>query len=91
MADDEAPELHVGMSEDIEDLKAKLEALTAQVEALTEDADADEGEAFTDEAAEAGREPGAGAEEESEEWQSPPFILLLDSPEYDDELHALIE
>ncbi|MGW3360573.1 DUF4913 domain-containing protein [Streptomyces bungoensis] len=34
-------------------------------------------------------EEGGGVAED--EWQSPPFILLLDSPEYDEELRALIE
>lgn len=86
---DEVPELNVpvGMFEDIEDLKAKLARLTAQVEALTEGAGGEPGEASADEETTAGEE----AAEEEDEWQYPPFILLLDPPEYDDELRALIE
>ncbi|MET7887804.1 DUF4913 domain-containing protein [Streptomyces avermitilis] len=88
MADEEVPdfEVPVGMFEDLEDVKAQLAALSAQVEALTEGADTDLGEAST------GEEPEAGEDSaEEDEWQYPPFILLLDSPLYDDELRALIE
>ncbi|PJE97172.1 hypothetical protein CUT44_14105 [Streptomyces carminius] len=75
------------MFEDIEDLKTQLTALTAQVRTLTGDAGADPGEALADEEAAAGGE----AADAEEEWQYPPFILLLDPPQYDDELRALIE
>ncbi|MEU3279259.1 DUF4913 domain-containing protein [Streptomyces antibioticus] len=80
----------VGLFEDIEDLKAKLARLTAQVEALTGGDGAEPGEASADEGEAAGGEAAADDAEE-EEWQYPPFILLLDPPEYDDELRALIE
>ncbi|MFD5299598.1 DUF4913 domain-containing protein [Streptomyces mutabilis] len=85
MADDDAPDLEVpvGLFQDLEDLKAHVAALTAQVKALT---DADPGEAPPDE-----EDAAVGGEKAGEEWQSPPFILLLDPPVYDDELRALIE
>lgn len=90
---DEGPELNVpvGMFEDIEDLKAQLARLTALVKALTGGDEGGPREASTDDYAAAGggeAEEGVAAEEE---WQYPPFILLLDSPEYDVELRALIE
>ncbi|MEV5774231.1 DUF4913 domain-containing protein [Streptomyces antimycoticus] len=91
MADEpeEGPKLNVpvGMFEDIEDLKAKLAHLTAQVEALTGSDSADPGEASADDEATADEE----AADEEDEWQYPPFILLLDPPQYDSELRALIE
>ncbi|MFF8279928.1 DUF4913 domain-containing protein [Streptomyces lateritius] len=93
MADepDEVPKLDVpvGMFEDIEDLKAQIAALTAQVNRLTEHAAGAEGEASADD-----EQEGEEAEDEpdaEDEWQYPPFILLLDSPQYDEELRALIE
>ncbi|RPK70067.1 hypothetical protein EES45_36120 [Streptomyces sp. ADI97-07] len=84
---DEAPEFSVpvGMFEDIEDLKAQLAQLTTLVKTLTGGDGAEPGEASADDAA----ADGEAAEED--EWQYPPFILLLDPPEYDDELRALIE
>ncbi|MFD8415465.1 DUF4913 domain-containing protein [Streptomyces sp. NPDC059650] len=84
-------EVPVGLFQDIEDLKAQLAALNAQVKALTESTDGEVGEASTDDEADAGDEPEEGAEAEDDEWQFPPFILLLDPPQYDDELRALIE
>jgi hypothetical protein len=78
----------VGLFEDIEDLKAKVEALTAQVKTLTEGAGPEEGEASEEDA---GGEDAAAADGEEEEWQFPPFILLLDPPQFDDELRALVE
>ncbi|MGW6570043.1 DUF4913 domain-containing protein [Streptomyces sp. NPDC054975] len=93
MADDDVPdfEVPVGLFQDLEDLKAAVTRLTAQVKALAEGAEATAGEAFADDLTEAsgGAEKGPAAEEG--EWQFPPFILLLDSPAYDDELRALIE
>lgn len=88
MADDEEPsfEVPVGMFQDLEDLKATVERLTAQVKTLTEGADTEQGEALADEETTAG---GDGTDED--EWQYPPFILLLDPPAYDDELRALTE
>lgn len=90
MADDSVPdpgfEVPVGMFEDLEDLKAKVAALTARLQALTEDA----GSApDTEEAETAGEPVQDGADGDG--WQYPPFILLLDPPQYDDELRALIE
>ncbi|MEU1312624.1 DUF4913 domain-containing protein [Streptomyces cinnamoneus] len=94
MADepDETPQLDVpvGMFEDIEDLKAQLASLTALVKTLTGDDDAEPGEA-SDETEETAGGEAAEDEDAEEEWQYPPFILLLDPPEYDDELRALIE
>lgn len=67
----------------------------------TEDARTDQVKALTDAAGHqadgAGDDPEPDAEtgEDDEaaegEWASPPFILLLDSSEYDEELRALID
>jgi hypothetical protein len=87
---DDMPELSVpvGMFEDIEDLKAQVARLTALVTTLTGVESGEPGEALADEEEPAGEE----AEQDPEvEWQYPPFILLLDPPQYDDELRALIE
>ncbi|MFF3578591.1 DUF4913 domain-containing protein [Streptomyces mirabilis] len=94
MADEDRPdpsfEVPVGMFQDLEDLKATVKALEAQVKTLTEGADTAASEVF-----EEGEEDAAGDAEEAaseeDEWQYPPFIMLLDSPVYDDELRALIE
>jgi hypothetical protein len=88
---DDVPKLGVpvGMFEDIEDLKAQVAQLTALVKTLAGDEGAEPGEAFADEEEPAGTET-AGQDPE-EEPQYPPFILLLDPPQYDDELRALIE
>ena len=88
MADEELPEFEVpvGLFQDLEDLKAEVARLSAQVRDLTEQGDVDAGEASAD--------AGAAADDEAEEedeGQFPPFILLLDPPQYDDELRALIE
>lgn len=93
MADDQnGPdfEVPVGMFEDLEDLKAQVAALTAQVKGLTKSAENGLGEASADNETAASEEASGEAEEE-DEWQFPPFILLLDPPQYDDELRALIE
>lgn len=94
MADDDQNgpdfEVPVGMFQDLEDLKAQVAALTAKVKGLTEGAEIDLGEASADNETAAGGEGSEEAEEE-DEWQFPPFILLLDPPQYDDELRALIE
>ncbi|WP_079199393.1 DUF4913 domain-containing protein [Streptomyces sp. CB01249] len=78
---DDSPQLDVpvGTFEDIGDVKAQLAQLTALVETLTEGAIEEVGPTDT------------GDEAEEEEAQYPPFILLLDTPEYDDELRGLIE
>ncbi|MFF8287458.1 DUF4913 domain-containing protein [Streptomyces albus] len=95
MADEpeDVPELDVpiGMFEDIEDLKAQVASLTALVKRLTGGEDGEPGEVSADEEETAGGEASADEGDEEEEWQYPPFILLLDPPEYDDELRALIE
>lgn len=92
MADepDEAPkfDVPVGMFEDIEDLKAQVAQLTALVKTLIGGEEAGPGEAFADEEEPAGETAGQETEEEP---QYPPFILLLDEPQYGDELRALIE
>ncbi|MFE7212478.1 DUF4913 domain-containing protein [Streptomyces sp. NPDC057611] len=88
MADEEEPsfEVPIGLFQDLEDLKAQVQALTAQVKTLTESSDAEPGEASAEAEPDAGEEPA-----DEDEWQYPPFILLLDPPLYDDELRALIE
>ncbi|MFE0364735.1 DUF4913 domain-containing protein [Streptomyces griseoaurantiacus] len=94
MADepDDVPELDVpvGMFEDIEDLKAQVAGLTALVRTLTAGETGEAGEPVPP-PADDGQAPAPDAEQDEEEWRFPPFILLLDSPEYDDELRALIE
>lgn len=91
-ADEGLPEFEVpvGLFQDLEDLKAQVTALSAQVEALTGGRDADVGEAFADDVTGAGEE-APDDDVEDEEGQYPPFILLLDPPQYDDELRLLIE
>ncbi|WP_206189234.1 DUF4913 domain-containing protein [Streptomyces prasinus] len=89
MADDDAPdfEVPVGLFQDLEDLKAQVARLTAQLQALTEGSGAEPGEAMAEVEPDAGTEVAA----DEDEWQFPPFILLLDPPVYDDELRSLIE
>ncbi|MEV6734546.1 MULTISPECIES: DUF4913 domain-containing protein [unclassified Streptomyces] len=91
MADDPEPDFEVpmGLFQDMEDLKAQVAALSAQVTTLTEGGGEGAGEAFADDDTAAGEE--AEETEAEDGWQFPPFILLLDSPQYDDELRALIE
>jgi hypothetical protein len=82
----------VGLFEDLEDLKAQVAALTNQVKALSGDAGGGPGEGEAPAESETGEAEEAaedGADED--EWQFPPFILLLDPPEYDEELRALVE
>ncbi|WP_174505146.1 DUF4913 domain-containing protein [Streptacidiphilus carbonis] len=79
----------ITMFQDVEDLKAAVARLTAQLGALTSEREEEPGEASAEEEETAGGE--AAEEEAEEEGQYPPFILLLDPPEYDDELRALIE
>lgn len=89
MADD-MPDFDVpaGMFQDVEDLKAQVAHLQALVQTLTEEqAGTGVGEAPEEEAV--GEDTDGQADEG--DWQYPPFILLLDPPEYDDELRALIE
>ncbi|QDN84438.1 DUF4913 domain-containing protein (plasmid) [Streptomyces sp. RLB3-6] len=78
------------MFEDIEDLKAQMARLTALVNAAAQGGHAGPGEASANVEETAGGD-GAAEEETEEEWQYPPFILLLDPPDYDDELRALVE
>ncbi|MFF7081798.1 DUF4913 domain-containing protein [Streptomyces lavendulae] len=79
--------LPVGLFQDLEVLRAEVARLSGQVRELTEASGA--GEAF---AADADAVAGAGVDGgEGEEEQFPPFILLLDPPQYDAELRALIE
>ncbi|MCT9141792.1 DUF4913 domain-containing protein [Streptomyces violarus] len=93
MADepDDVPRLDVpvGMFEDIEDLKAQVARLTALVKTLTGGEDGEPVKVSVDEEESAGAE--AAEQDSEEEWQYPPFVLLLDPPQYDDELRALIE
>ncbi|MGK9462790.1 DUF4913 domain-containing protein [Streptomyces sp. G6] len=98
MADDDAPgpAVPAGLFQDLEDLKAQVTALTAQVRTLTSAVDAGPhpGEAPPEDAYDKYDkydEYTAGEKDVGEGWKSPPFILLLDPPVYDDELRALIE
>lgn len=86
--DDDDFDVPVGLFEDVEDLKAELSSLKAQLKALTEARGTEPGEALPEGEETAGEQNTDNAEEE---WQYPPFILLLDPPLYDDELRALIE
>ncbi len=80
-------EVPVGLFQDVEDLKTQVAALSAQLQQFREEAPEEEAAEDTGPTGD-----GTGAEaEEGDEWQYPPFILLLDSPQYDDELRALIE
>ncbi|GLX41123.1 DUF4913 domain-containing protein [Streptomyces roseochromogenus] len=86
-------EVPVGLFQDLEDLKAEVARLSGQVRQLTEGA-GEQDEASTDGEEAVGDDPEGGEGQEGdgeEEAQFPPFILLLDPPEYDDELRALIE
>ena len=80
--------LPMAVIEDVEDLKAKVQALTTQLKALREERNAD-----AEETADTGADASAPSEQdqEEEEWQYPPFILLLEGDAYDAELRALIE
>lgn len=79
----------VGMFQDVEDIKARVARLEALVQTLA-------GGEFDSEVGEAPEETTAdedtdGPADPEDDWKYPPFILLLDSPEYDDELRALTE
>ncbi|MFG2884885.1 DUF4913 domain-containing protein [Streptomyces sp. NPDC048297] len=89
---DEKPdfEVPVGLFEDFEDLKAQVARLTAQLQTLTEGAGEEADEASADDVT-AGAEEADRGDAPEDEWQYPPFILLLDPPQYDDELRALTE
>ncbi|WP_079034244.1 MULTISPECIES: DUF4913 domain-containing protein [unclassified Streptomyces] len=93
MADepDDVPQMDVpvGMFEDIEDLKVKVARLTALVQEFADGTEDGPGGPATDEETAGGDVPTE--DDEEAEWKYPPFILLLDSPQYDDELRALIE
>lgn len=74
------------LREDVADLQTKLQAMAQQLKAVQDAAAA----ASADDQAQ--DEPDAeDAEDEEEASQFPPFILLLDPPEYDTELRGLIE
>ncbi|MGY5099479.1 DUF4913 domain-containing protein [Streptomyces sp. 900105245] len=90
MADDDPDfTVPVGLFQDVEDLKAQLTQLTAQMTRLTENAGTGPGETPADAEDETADDPEL--EEGEPEAEYPPFILLLDSPQYDEELRALIE
>ncbi|MFD3908993.1 DUF4913 domain-containing protein [Streptomyces californicus] len=72
------------------DIQAHVRALTTRLNQLTEAASLQPTSAAPSEEDQA--DAGCTEEEPSEpEWASPPFILLLDPPDYDDELRALAE
>ncbi|MFJ4007994.1 DUF4913 domain-containing protein [Streptomyces sp. NPDC090023] len=90
MSDEPDFEVPVGMFEDVEDLKAQVARLTALVTTMgAHDAHEAPGEAPAE--PDGATDADAGDEDGEAEWQFPPFILLLESPEYDEELRALIE
>ncbi|MEU6059078.1 DUF4913 domain-containing protein [Streptomyces sp. NPDC047097] len=78
----------VTLFQDVEDLKAQIARLTGLIDRLTAgggDDPAGPGDGDTG-------APAQDADAEGEEEDGyPPFILLLDSPAYDEELRALIE
>ncbi|MDX2394931.1 DUF4913 domain-containing protein [Streptomyces sp. DK15] len=89
MADDEGlPDFDVPVApfQDLEDLKATVNSFTSQFKALADNPGNDPGGNRADDAHEADSDA-----DDEDEPQYPPFILLLDPPEYDDELRALIE
>ncbi|MEV0990967.1 DUF4913 domain-containing protein [Streptomyces sp. NPDC049949] len=65
-------------------MKAQVRALTAQVKTLTQSAGPHAEETASD-------DPGPDEADDEEHWRFPPFILLLDSPDYEGELRALVE
>ncbi|MET8661693.1 MULTISPECIES: DUF4913 domain-containing protein [Streptomyces] len=77
------------LAEDIEDLRAQVRALTTQLNQLTSTHPTDL-PAPEDTQGSTGEGPEDDAEDEPE-WVFPPFILLLESPEYEDELRALTQ
>ncbi|WP_435841519.1 DUF4913 domain-containing protein [Streptomyces gardneri] len=91
MADDtELPDFDVpvGLFQDVEDLKAEVARLTAQAKGLAEADAAGAGEASAGDDRRPADRPKTARKETNE---FPPFILLLDSPQYGNELRALIE
>ncbi|MFF3256463.1 DUF4913 domain-containing protein [Actinacidiphila glaucinigra] len=78
-----------GMCEDIEDLKAQLAAVAARIAGAGNGAAAGSPAAAGEEADVVQDDDQAAPDDEG--WQYPPFLLLLDPPEYDAELRALIE
>ncbi|MFE7057607.1 DUF4913 domain-containing protein [Streptomyces californicus] len=91
---DDPPPQHVAaaVAEDVADLQAQVRALTARLDRLISAASPDHPSAVHPQG-EHQDDGTTGTEEESGEpdWASPPFILLLDPPVYDDELCALAE
>jgi hypothetical protein len=91
--DDHPAPVSIAIAEDVEDLKAQIAALRTMVQALTEAAEADDtagaGDSEAPDDAEESEEQDDG--EGEEEWQSPPFILLLEGEQYQDELRGLAE
>ncbi|WP_431984714.1 DUF4913 domain-containing protein [Streptomyces qinglanensis] len=71
--------------EDVEDLKAQVRALTSQLQVRQ----APPTQESTAPGADQDEQDGPAGEEEG--WQYPPFLFLLDGPQYNDELRALIE
>jgi hypothetical protein len=86
VADEPSFDVPVGLFEDVADLKAQVDQLNALVDQLTDHAQRRGEESAADDAV-AGEET---APEDDDEGY-PPFILLLDSPQYDEELRALTE
>ncbi|MFJ9506678.1 DUF4913 domain-containing protein [Streptomyces anulatus] len=78
------------LAEDIEDLKAQFRALTTQLNQLTSASTQEPAEPAAPDETQGGTGDGEGTEDEAE-WVFPPFILLLESPDYEDELRALTQ
>ncbi|MEU8828851.1 DUF4913 domain-containing protein [Streptomyces sp. NPDC048636] len=74
------------VAEDLEDLKAHVQRMTAELEVMRQAVESGAA-GGTPESTE---EAGGDIDQEGEEG-FPPFILLLDPPQYDEELRALIE
>lgn len=82
-------DVSVGLFQDLEDLKAHIARLDSQVTTLMEAPAPDE--PLADDNASLGNEPDNPDEPDASERKYPPLILLLEPPQYDDELRALIE
>ncbi|EHM26039.1 hypothetical protein SPW_5578 [Streptomyces sp. W007] len=88
------PPAPASLAEDIEDLKAQFRALTTQLNQLTSASTQEPADPAAPDETQGGTGDGEGSEDEAgdePEWVFPPFILLLESPEYEDELRALTQ
>ncbi|MFJ8335385.1 DUF4913 domain-containing protein [Streptomyces sp. NPDC094437] len=97
MADDPEFEVPAGLFERVEEIKAGMAGLKAQLDEVAAAVNSVTASGLSDDAASSGAVEEAEYATDSDgpdtekEWQYPPFILLLDSPQYDKELRALTE